>query len=111
MPRVSFGLSATTLLLVGLEPGELDLQVVGAREQPRRGTGRGRRVTAVAARLRARVRQRDGRAGEHAAAGVLDRATDRGGGRGLGEGCGAESKEGPDRSGHPLASSASRLAI
>ena len=61
------------LRLVGLEPGELDLQIVGA------GKDAGEQVlTAVVARhrvcdrLRARVRERDGRAGQDAAARVLN---------------------------------------
>jgi hypothetical protein len=72
------------LLLVGLESGQLDLEVVGPREDDREiapaiirdGCRHG---------LRADVGEGDGRAGQHAATGVGDRATDTCRGRGLAE--------------------------
>ena len=79
MPRVSFGLSVNAFALVGLEPGEFDPQIVGAGKQA------GEQVlSAIVAdgglhRLRPGVRDRDGRARQHAAARVLDVAADRGG--------------------------------
>ena len=76
MPRVSFGLSASPLRSYDLNPESSTLQIVGAREQ----TGEQVLAAIVADRglhrLGARVRDRDGRAGQHAAARVLDVAAD-----------------------------------
>ena len=81
------------LLLVGLEAGELDLQVVGAGEQARR--------TVLAAfvgdrrlhGLRACVGQRDCCARQDAAARVLHRAANRRGGRSLSKCRGARQQQ------------------
>ena len=76
MPRLSVGLSGDGLLLVGLEPGELDLQVVGAGEEAGEEYWPRSSLTAFCTAFVPVLVSGDGRARQDAAARVLNGAAD-----------------------------------